>query len=56
MMGSRNAGVPLIQFAPKSKVHASLMGMAAALSGKSNGAEKKQPKGSMFDIFLGRNK
>jgi pilus assembly protein CpaE len=57
MIGSRNAGVPLIQFAPKSKVHSSLMGLAAALSGKNNGAkEKQQPKGSMFDIFLGRGK
>jgi pilus assembly protein CpaE len=58
MIGSRNAGVPLIQFAPKSKVHSSLMGLAAALSGRNNGADKKQqqPKGSMFDIFLGRGK
>src|SRR5208337_1652196 len=37
MMGSRNAGVPLILHAPKSKVQASLMGLAAALQGKSNG-------------------
>ncbi len=58
MIGSRNAGVPLILHAPKSKVHTSLMGLASALSGKSNGADKKQqqPKGSMFDIFLGRGK
>src|SRR4029077_13777277 len=41
MIGSRNAGVPLSEFAPKSKVQASLMGLAAALSGGNNGAEKK---------------
>lgn len=57
MIGSRNAGVPLILHAPKSKVHTSLMGLASALSGKKNGEDKKaQPKGSMFDIFLGRGK
>ena len=60
MIGSRNAGVPLAEFAPKSKVQASLMGLAAALSGGNNGADKdkkvQQGKASMFDIFLGRNK
>jgi pilus assembly protein CpaE len=34
MMGSRNAGVPLVQHSPKSKAHQSLMGLANALSGK----------------------
>jgi pilus assembly protein CpaE len=38
MIGSRNAGVPLIEHSPKSKVHASLMGLAAALTGKSGGS------------------
>jgi pilus assembly protein CpaE len=58
MIGSRNAGVPLIQHAPKSKVHAALMGLADALSpNKGNGQQEKKPvKTSMFDIFLGRNK
>jgi pilus assembly protein CpaE len=32
VLGSRNAGVPLIQFAPKSKVSQSIQGLALALS------------------------
>jgi pilus assembly protein CpaE len=49
MIGSRNAGVPLLQHAPKSKVQMALMGLASALSGKSNGqAERKK---SMMDWF-----
>jgi pilus assembly protein CpaE len=57
MIGSRNAGVPLIQHAPKSKVHSSLMGLAAALSGKDNGEQPARAgKASLVDIFLGRNK
>ncbi len=50
MIGSRNAGVPLIQHAPKSKVQQSLVGLAAALSGKTNGqpaddGKEKKKKG-----------
>jgi pilus assembly protein CpaE len=57
MIGSRNAGVPLIQHAPRSKVHTALMGLAGALSGKSNGdQQQKAAKTSLVDIFLGRNK
>jgi pilus assembly protein CpaE len=57
MIGSRNAGVPLIQHAPRSKVHTALMGLAGALSGKSNGDQPAKPgKTSLVDIFLGRNK
>ena len=56
MIGSRNAGVPLIQHAPRSKVHTALMGLAGALSGKSNGDQPKAAKTSLVDIFLGRNK
>ncbi|MBY0524884.1 MAG: AAA family ATPase [Gemmataceae bacterium] len=37
MISSRNAGVPLIQHAPKSKVQSALTGLAGALSGKNNG-------------------
>jgi pilus assembly protein CpaE len=41
MMGSRNAGVPLIQHSPKSKAHQSLIGLANALSGKQVAAPEK---------------
>jgi pilus assembly protein CpaE len=34
MIGSRNAGVPLILHAPKSKVHQSITGLALTLCGK----------------------
>src|ERR1700722_18744853 len=34
MLGARNAGVPLLTHAPKSKVHQSLVGLANALCGK----------------------
>ena len=57
MIGSRNAGVPLIEHAPKSKVHTALMGLAAALSGKNNGQQAAPQKSkSLVDIFLGRNR
>jgi pilus assembly protein CpaE len=51
MIGSRNAGVPLIQHAPKSKVQQSLVGLAAALTGKNGPVEEK--KKSMMDWFRG---
>jgi Flp pilus assembly CpaE family ATPase len=35
MIESRNAGVPLIQHAPRSKVQAAIAGLAQALCGKS---------------------
>lgn len=57
MIGSRNAGVPLIQHAPKSKVQASLMGLAAALQGKSNGqADKEKESGGGWSLFGSRKK
>lgn len=37
MIGSRNAGVPLIQHAPRSKVQQSFTGLAAALTAKEGG-------------------
>lgn len=49
MIGSRNAGVPLIQHAPKSKVQQALMGLGCALSGKENGQTER--KKSMMDWF-----
>jgi pilus assembly protein CpaE len=42
MLGSRNAGVPLIQHAPKSKVHLSLMDLAHNLCGKTADAKKEK--------------
>src|SRR5205085_10942397 len=46
MMESRNAGVPLIQHAPRSKVQQSIAGLAAALSGKeAQGPAKKERRG-----------
>jgi pilus assembly protein CpaE len=46
MIGSRNAGIPLIQHAPKSKVQAAMTALGVALSGKTNGkAEPPKKKG-----------
>lgn len=50
MMGSRNAGVPLIQHSPKSKAHQAILGLANALCGKQQAAtpaaaEKPAKKG-----------
>jgi pilus assembly protein CpaE len=50
MMGSRNAGVPLIQHSPKSKAHLAVLGLANALCGKQqaaapSSAEKPAKKG-----------
>lgn len=45
MMGSRNAGVPLLTHAPRSKVQQSLQGLANALCGKSSDAQKKERRG-----------
>jgi pilus assembly protein CpaE len=42
MIGSRNAGVPLIQHAPKSKAQQGIAGMAHALGAK-NDKPKEQP-------------
>ncbi len=43
MMGARNAGVPLIQHAPKSKVQLAVQGLANALCGKAEKTEAAQP-------------
>jgi pilus assembly protein CpaE len=47
MLGARNNGVPLLQHAPRSRVHQSLMGLAQALSGKApaEAAAKKERRG-----------
>jgi pilus assembly protein CpaE len=45
MLGARNAGVPLLTFAPKCKVQQSLLALAGALCGKSTDQPKKEKKG-----------
>jgi pilus assembly protein CpaE len=42
MLGARNAGVPLLQHAPRSKIQQSLMDLAAALCGKNPEAKKER--------------
>jgi pilus assembly protein CpaE len=54
MIGSRNAGIPLIQHAPRSKVQVALNGLAALLTGKSNGATPSSggsSRGMMGSLF-----
>jgi pilus assembly protein CpaE len=57
MIGSRNAGVPLIQNAPRSKVHQSLTGLAAALDknggGESSGQAQLPVKPAAKRSFFG---
>jgi pilus assembly protein CpaE len=43
MLGSRNSGAPLVEFAPKSKVWQSIKDLAAALSGRSAPAAPTAP-------------
>jgi Flp pilus assembly CpaE family ATPase len=46
MLGARNAGVPLLEHAPKTKIHQSLMELANALCGKAQvDAGKKEKRG-----------
>jgi pilus assembly protein CpaE len=52
MIGSRNAGIPLIQHSPKSKVQLALNNLAGMLSGKANGAPEKSGGGSMIGNWL----
>jgi pilus assembly protein CpaE len=44
MVGSRNAGVPLLEFAPKTKIQQSFIGLAEALTGRAAQAGKKDRK------------
>jgi pilus assembly protein CpaE len=48
MMGSRNAGVPLLQHAPRSKLQQSIAQLAQALAGKDNPADSKKEKKGWF--------
>jgi pilus assembly protein CpaE len=50
MLGARNAGVPLLQFAPKSKVHHSMMELANNLCGKTIGENGKKEKRGFFSF------
>ncbi|MEZ6139699.1 MAG: AAA family ATPase [Zavarzinella sp.] len=45
MIGSRVAGMPLIKFAPKSKVHQSIHGLAQAITGQEVTTETAKKKG-----------
>ncbi|MCI0464253.1 MAG: AAA family ATPase [Gemmataceae bacterium] len=45
MLGARNAGVPLLQHAPKSKAQHALMDLANALCGKGPQEQKKERRG-----------
>ena len=49
MLGSRNAGVPLLQHAPKSKTQQSIAGLVQALGAK--GAEAEAPKKEKKGFF-----
>lgn len=50
MLGARNAGVPLLTHAPKSKVHQSIMGMANSLCGKTPAEPAKKERRSFFSF------
>jgi pilus assembly protein CpaE len=51
MMSSRNAGIPLIQHAPRSKIQQSIMGLAEALTGKTEEVEPKKKKSKLFSFM-----
>jgi pilus assembly protein CpaE len=50
VLGSRNAGVPLLQFAPRAKINQSLIGLANALAGKQAAAPAKKEKRGFFSF------
>jgi pilus assembly protein CpaE len=50
MVGARNAGVPLLSHAPKSKTQLSLAGLAQALCGKSATTSAKKERRSFFSF------
>jgi pilus assembly protein CpaE len=50
MMESRNAGVPLLQHAPRSKVHQSIAGLAQTLCGKAEAPAAPPKKGRFFSF------
>lgn len=50
MFGARNAGVPLMTHAPKSKVHQSIVGLTNALCGKTAAEPAKKERRSFFSF------
>jgi pilus assembly protein CpaE len=50
MLGARNAGVPLILHAPKSRTHQSLVGLGNALCGKTPAEPPKKERRSFFSF------
>jgi pilus assembly protein CpaE len=50
MCGARNTGVPLLSYAPKSKAHQSLVGLANALTGKATAESPKKERRSFFSF------
>jgi pilus assembly protein CpaE len=49
LLGARNAGLPLLQHAPRCKAHQSIVGLAAAVSGK--GGAEAQPRKERRSFF-----
>jgi pilus assembly protein CpaE len=50
LMGSRNAGIPLLQHAPRSKIQQSVQELAWALCGKNGKAEGQKKRGGFFSF------
>jgi pilus assembly protein CpaE len=50
MMSSRNAGVPLIQHAPRAKIQMSIAGLAETMCGKDGDEASKKKRGSFFSF------
>jgi len=50
MMGSRNQGIPLLQHAPRSKLHQGIVQLAQILSGKEGTGEAKKKKTAFFSF------
>jgi pilus assembly protein CpaE len=50
VLGARNAGVPLLMHAPRSKTHQSLVGLASALCGKAAAAPPRKERRGFFSF------
>jgi pilus assembly protein CpaE len=50
VLGARNAGVPLLTHAPRSKTHLSLVGLANALTGRAENAAKPKERRGFFSF------
>src|SRR5260370_60550 len=50
MLGARNAGVPLLEHAPKSRAHLSLLQLAQSLCGKAGAEPAKKEKRGFFSF------